>query len=502
MAYADEKRYWLDRFAQRDHRHLICKHRQVRDAAIKAGHVPRSGLQARMWKLALVDAAQTWDKQWKALFVTVRSRVGRRANFDEVDRHYANWLLAGYAQFFACLDGVATPPKFEIAEERRKKVVSFVRRAIRKLRGKNPMVRISRSAVFDADCYKVFEHEGEQYVKFMGLKSGQRIVVPLLGKTDVSGNIRLVLEADGSAEVHIPFALKKREIVADRAVGLDTGYTEAFVDSGGRAYGKGLGAILTRVSDERHTKGQARNKLRAIADKAVLTDPAKARRIQQNNLGNVKWDEREEATKASLECVINTGIHEVVEQHPGALLGTEDLRHTFTFDRGRKANRRAAGWVRGILQDRIQFMASAEGFRTEQVNAAYSSQGCPECGFVDAGNRRGDHFGCLHCRHEDHADRVGALNIEDRLDDPEITRFTPYREVKSILLARFHRRLEATGGTAFKVVNPRATVPGRTPDIEPSARPRPGIKTPVLMGRGSRKRAPLPPGGHSESETR
>jgi hypothetical protein len=58
-AFADEKRYWLDVFARRDHRHLVGKHRQVRDAALASGHVPRGGLQARMWKLALVDAAQT-----------------------------------------------------------------------------------------------------------------------------------------------------------------------------------------------------------------------------------------------------------------------------------------------------------------------------------------------------------------------------------------------------------------------------------------------------------
>jgi hypothetical protein len=431
-----------------------------------------------MWKLALVDAAQTWDKYWKSMFVTVRSRVARRGDFDKVDRHYAFWLLAGYAQFFACLDGTADAPPFAITEERRKKVAIFVRRSVRRLRGKNPMVRMARSAVFDANCYSGFEEGGTQYLKLMGLAAGKRIIVPLLGKTAISGNIRLMVERDGTVAVHIGFDLHPDQPAEGLDVALDTGYSEAFVDTHGKSYGKGLGALLTKASEARHTTGKARNKLRALAEKKARTDPAKARRIQQNNLGMVKWRRREKKVRSSIARVVNAGLNEVLATYPGARLITEDLRHAFTSNKGRVTNRRLSGWVRGTLQDRTEFKTLAEGFRHVQVNAAYSSQRCPKCHFVDAGNRTRDRFVCLHCSHEDHADRVGALNIEDRSADPEITRFTPFREVKAILLSRFHRRLEAEGG----LVAPRATVPGRTPDIEPSVRPRPGLKTQVLQG--------------------
>jgi hypothetical protein len=31
-----------------------------------------------MWKLALVDAAETWDKYWQAMFVEPRRKISQR----------------------------------------------------------------------------------------------------------------------------------------------------------------------------------------------------------------------------------------------------------------------------------------------------------------------------------------------------------------------------------------------------------------------------------------
>jgi hypothetical protein len=116
-------------------------------------------------------------------------------------------------------------------------------------------------------------------------------------------------------------------------------------------------------------------------------------------------------------------------------------------------NRKFSSWLRGEIQNRVSFKALAEDFRHEQVNPAYGSQTCPLCGFVDSKNRIRDKFKCLHCRHEDASDRVAAQNYAKRFGDQQITQYTPYREVKTILLDRFHRRLEEEKSL---------TVPGRT----------------------------------------
>ncbi|SMD20624.1 zinc ribbon domain-containing protein [Kibdelosporangium aridum] len=45
------------------------------------------------------------------------------------------------------------------------------------------------------------------------------------------------------------------------------------------------------------------------------------------------------------------------------------------------------------------------------VDPRDTSRTCPECGYVDGGNRDGEKFQCLGCGHTDHADRVGAWNV-------------------------------------------------------------------------------------------
>ena len=132
-----------------------------------------------------------------------------------------------------------------------------------------------------------------------------------------------------------------------------------------------------------------------------------------------------------------------------------------------------------------------EGFHHEQVNPAYGSQTCLCCDFVDSRNRSYDMFKCTYCGHEDKADRVAAVNYAKRFGDQEIGLYTPHSQVKTILLARFHRRLE-TGQPV--------TVQGRTLETVSKVYPPPSCddeKCVMPVETISRR-----PGGHSESETK
>ena len=74
-AYASEKQYWLECFQQNKHLKKIKQSREVRDKAIKAHYQSSYGLQARMWKLALQDAADTMDKYWQSLLDKVKGNI-------------------------------------------------------------------------------------------------------------------------------------------------------------------------------------------------------------------------------------------------------------------------------------------------------------------------------------------------------------------------------------------------------------------------------------------
>ena len=462
-AYAAEKQHWLNVFASAENRPLLKVHRIVRDQAVHAGYCSQFGLQARMWKLALVDAAETHDKYWQSIFQEVRQRLYGRRHFTDSEKHYANWLMCGYAQFFRCMADEDVVPTFGIVDGLRlRKVAKFVRRAVAMVRGALPRVNVARSFALDDNCYKVFVHRGVQYVSMMTLRPRKRLVLPMLGHAEMAGNVRVVVD-QGVVRVHASHALNAGEERGDEpevVEAIDLGYSEVCVDTAGTRYGVRFGKIMTEASDARCRKGKSRNRLHALAKKANRKKrKRKARHMGRFNLGHKKKTACAKKVRAALTCEINQALNSMIREKKLTVLVSEDLRHAFTFNKPPCWNRRLSSWVRGMAQDRIEFKALAKCFRHEQVNSAYGSQECPVCGFVDRGNRRGDRFCCLHCGHENYADRVGALNVRKRRDDREITRYTPYREVKSILMSRFHRRLEAEGAHVLT-----ATVPGRTPE--------------------------------------
>jgi putative transposase len=438
-AYTREKRYWLDSLKSYQMQGLLGSHRKIRDQFVKEGYASTSGLQARHWKLALQDAVETWDRYWQAIFVKIRPKIFKHC-FNENERHYAYFLIKGYEQFAELMQGGVPQVSFELDFESRKRISGYVRRLVKRFKGKAPTVRKARTVKFDPNCYDLFEHKGRQYVKLMSLERGKRIIVPLEGKSNIKGNITLVLSNE-AIQIHASQDLPKKVNPLKNVVAVDFGYTEVMTDVAANRYGTQFGKILTKRSDQLCQKMKRRNSLHALVKNNSC--PQKAHRIRRCNLGRQKLTRTKQKSAASLKCEINQAINQLIKTTHPAILITEDLSHLFSYDKSKVVNRRLSSWLRGEIQDRISFKALAEGFRHEQVNPAYGSQACPKCDFVDSKNRIADRFMCLHCRHEDIADRIAALNYAKRYGDPEISLYTPYREVKTILLDRFQRRLEA-----------------------------------------------------------
>ena len=68
-----------------------------------------------------------------------------------------------------------------------------------------------------------------------------------------------------------------------------------------------------------------------------------------------------------------------------------------------------SGW--GTLLSMIAYKAEEAGRCVIEVDPRNTSRRCSNCRFVAAGNRRGAHFTCLECGHQDHADVNAAINI-------------------------------------------------------------------------------------------
>ncbi len=122
----------------------------------------------------------------------------------------------------------------------------------------------------------------------------------------------------------------------------------------------------------------------------------------------------------------------IVDAHPHSLMGLEDLTHIRertkrrthrrkkngkgtekVSKKARRANRHASSWAFAELHGYLAYKALLSGSMAVKVDAHYSSQACPMCGYTAKANRpeRGLLFVCQNCHYTLHADLVGARNV-------------------------------------------------------------------------------------------
>ncbi|EQD44695.1 Transposase, IS605 OrfB [mine drainage metagenome] len=109
----------------------------------------------------------------------------------------------------------------------------------------------------------------------------------------------------------------------------------------------------------------------------------------------------------------------------------------------KRYNRRMSAWAKGVLAEALGSVCTQRQADHRLVNAAYTSQMDSVTGLLQ-GQRVADKFYRVN-GDVIQADHNAALNVLRRYEDTEITRFTPYQEVRRILLARSPAQLSVKG---------------------------------------------------------
>ena len=311
---------------------------------------------------------------------------------------------------------------------------SYLRRVMRNL-FKHGKPQVASQIILGSESYSYFEFSGVGWVEVQSLTFRKRIAIPLSSRDKITGQIRIILRGD-QVEIHYCVEAKKK-VCGTRVLALDKGYTEVFTDQNGRRYGKGLGKLLSEISDKRNLRGRARNKLRVLRDKLLLKNPAKAQRIEKNNLGTKKLIKTNRVHEARIKTVVQTAVSTVVSRAKEIIV--EDLsRPIKSKSRGKSWNRKLSSWVSGGMQKGLEQVSQRSGALLVEVNAAYTSQTHSRCGCL--GQRKGNVFHCKLCRVVEDSDINAAGSILKRKDDLEIGRYTPYKKVKEILEKRTNHR--------------------------------------------------------------
>jgi IS605 OrfB family transposase len=371
-----------------------------------------TGLLSTVWRTTLLDVLADINTYYAAATEKAVKAVYKRCKSDKVEARKLSQKL----------------------NRKTWKNNAFLRRVMRKF-FKHGKTQVDNQIVLDETSYKYFEFNGKSWIELISLTLRKRIAIPLSTRDKITGQIRVILRGD-QVGIHYWVEAKKRPC-GTRVLALDKGYTEVFTDQNGRRYGNGLGKLLSEISDKRMQRGRRRSKLRALRDKLLLKNPAKAQRILENNLGTKKFTRTNRVHEARVRTIVQTAVSTVVSRAKEIIV--EDLsRPIKSKSRGKSWNRKLSAWVSGGIQEGLEQVSQRSGASLVEVNAAYTSQTHSRCGCL--GQRKGNVFHCTLCGVVEDADQNAAGSILKRRDDLEIGRYTPYRKVREILERRTNHR--------------------------------------------------------------
>ncbi|MGO8946759.1 MAG: RNA-guided endonuclease InsQ/TnpB family protein [Ktedonobacterales bacterium] len=264
--------------------------------------------------------------------------------------------------------------------------------------------------------HRDFSLKGDQQVSILTL--GGRIVIPYTG---YSKHMALLhhLATIGAAKLWYDRAKKRFYLLVSVVVETPEPTPESCqqiigVDVGQRY----LATVATTTNEAQFYSGK---QVRATTDHyARLQKRLQRKGTRSATRKLVQLAGRERRLKLDTNHCISRRI---IATHPNSVIGLEDLngirertrrKHGKKATRKqRKANRHASRWAFAELRSFLAYKAALAESVCITVDADYTSQSCPRCGWICRKNRL-DHgllFVCQACQYTLHADLVGARNI-------------------------------------------------------------------------------------------
>lgn len=437
--YTTVKNYVTSRYSGINSIHLLKNHRKdIRDKWLETNFAEQFKLPARYWKLALDEAISNIKSNWSNTKNRIKEALNKNENLTDDEKHYIRYILKSDLIFQKVLqnnDFIKTETLTNL-NVRENYIHNLIRRYTRRYKGSIPYSHKARSFMVDGPMYKYFINENKLHIEIAGLKKGKRILIKLKDRNFHTGNLRIVLQDNSTLEMH---RLKKVNVKPllekDYVLAIDKGYTSLFATSSNTEYGERLGEILTKETDRLNRVNAKRNQIWAQIEKCKVDgDLEKAERIRLNNFGKVKYNRNKSKYDSFVKSYINHSIYKMLDTEKPTILVCEKLGFVSWYKKMAKSQKRKlARWIKGYIQERLEYISSLRQIKVIEVNPAYTSQVCHKCNSF--GIRKEKIFICDCCGEID-ADINAANNIYKRHLDSEITLYTSYKKVKDILLKR------------------------------------------------------------------
>src|SRR6266700_5656669 len=209
-------------------------------------------------------------------------------------------------------------------------------------------------------------------------------------------------------------------------VGVDVGIAHFITTSTNKEYGSFHGKMARQHKRDRE-KRRRKAKLRACLEKKGVPSqqlPSTSSATGQR-LGRFVRQE------------INRAVNEMLKDHPNARIIYEELNVASMRFKARAMNSYLYASNLAHIPAHIAWATAKRGMAAHTVKAAYSSQECPRCHFVDRANRPHQQtFCCGVCGYQEQADRKAAQTLADRWGERELVACRDKQAVKALLLKR------------------------------------------------------------------
>lgn len=461
--------------------------RKIRDALKSEKPSEQFGCTTRMWTMALFDVIANIRSAWSNLAGTIKELIRENDGLGDEEKDYLRYVVSSRKIWGDILCGrkVGRPTAAykdllaDVDESRLKHLHVYLRRITRREKARISHSTSCRTLYLDENMYTFSEAEEDGHNVYLfsfspGISKAGRITVRLRGPFCYAhkGSIRIVW--DGEC-ITIHKAIQARCCSPDRkkkkTLGIDKGYSTLLSCSTGHEYGEGIGRIMNAEADRRCVKSRQRNQfiqkekdvredmrkvreaMHAIHDPEILDwlrDTGSrlqkmADRIRFHNIGSARYSAEEHRHQECLNATVNHAVRVMIREENPSSISKENLKFTRNSDRGPRFRQKMSSWIKGYLDERIEYICASFSVGCTDVNPAYTSQYCCRCGEPVVRSGKHHEIAACPCCGVMNANTMAAVNILNRLGDSEITVYTPYRKVKSIMESRRHQKTGTRG---------------------------------------------------------
>ena len=347
---------------------------------------------------AMFEAIGNIKSGWSNLKNKIVSLVNKNENLTDTERHYVFTILKINRLYSATLNGqeFECPSKFKGTDINFHRLHNLIRRLTRK-----HIVKHDKNS----DNYFKVINTGYRYADggiWLGTRvSNRRTFIPLTDNIKHAKPLTVILQKD-KIEIIAPVESKvKKRNDYTKKIGLYLGYLKLFTSSSGNDYGVQLGEMLSARSGRIYTKNKRRGKFHGLYRKAIKDNKAKtAKKIKFNNLGIIKFVSENNREISGIKSYINAEINRMLQNEKPNEIVIPARSAQFSNIMSKATKQKLARWVVGYIRKRLDDKCSLNGIKLTEVNAAYTSLTCAECG--KSGNRMNQQLVCIECgvRHD------------------------------------------------------------------------------------------------------